>query len=135
KAALNEYGIDYKEELVCFHELNKEDTLRSCRRLFSGDIIPDAVFACNDTAALAVLEYAEQKGLSVPAELKVSGYSNDSRVEISRPQITSVEQFPHLMGDAAAKMIMDLIQSSEGNKNFISLTIPVELIKRASSLK
>jgi len=64
----------------------------------------------------------------------VSGYSNDNRVEISRPKITSVEQFPHLMGDGAAKLIMDLIQSSENNRSYISLTTSIELIKRESSL-
>ena len=135
KEALSEYGLEYNEDLVFFHELNRENTFLSCDKLFSGKIIPDAIFACNDTAALAVVEYAERNNIPVPADLKVSGYSNDNRVEISRPKITSVEQYPHLMGDDAAKLIMDLIQSTESNRSYISLTTPIELIKRESSLK
>jgi len=133
KEALNEYDVPYNEDLVFFHELNKENTFISCDKLFAGKIVPDAIFACNDTAALAVIEYGEGNNISIPSDLKVAGYSNDNRVEISRPKITSVEQFPHLMGDGAAKLIMDLIQSTENNKSYISLTTSIELIKRESS--
>lgn len=134
KEALREFNVPYDEDIVYFHELNKENTLKSCASLFAGKNKPDAIFACNDTSALAVLEYARTHQLSVPAQLKVTGYANDSRTEISRPQITSVEQFPHLMGEGAAKLIMDLIDGREQpGKSFISLTTPVELITRESS--
>ncbi len=134
KEALREFRVPYDEDIVYFHELNKENTLKSCDLLFTGKQVPDAVFACNDTSALAVLEYAREHQISVPTQLKVTGYANDSRTEISRPQISSVEQFPHLMGEGAAKLIMDLIEGSEQpGKSFISLTTPVELIKRESS--
>jgi len=133
KEALHEFNVPYDESIVFFHELNKENTLTSCQTLFQAREKPDAIFACNDTAALAVLEYAREKNIIVPQQLKVSGYANDSRTEISRPEITSVEQFPHLMGDGAAKLIMELIESTENTKSFISLTTPVELIPRTSS--
>jgi LacI family transcriptional regulator len=133
KEALKEFNLPYDEDLMFFHELNKENTLKSCASLFSRKIVPDAIFACNDTAALAVLEFARKNELRVPQQLKVVGYANDSRTEISNPQITSVEQFPHLMGDGAAKLIMDLIETNDNNKSFISLTTPVELIPRTSS--
>lgn len=133
KEALQEFNVPYDQTLVFFHELNKENTLKSCETLFGAKTTPDAIFACNDTAALAVLEFTRNKNIPVPEQLKVSGYANDSRTEISRPEITSVEQFPHLMGDGAAKLIMDLIESTENNKSFISLTTPVELIPRTST--
>ena len=134
KEALREFNVPYDEDIVYFHELNKENTLKSCEALFAKEHTPDAIFACNDTSALAVLEYAREHKINVPSTLKVTGYANDSRTEISRPQITSVEQFPHLMGEGAAKLIMDLIEGREQpGKSFISLTTPVELITRASS--
>lgn len=132
KEALKDHNIEFDEDLVIFHELNKENTLVSCKKLFEGNN-PDAVFACNDTAALAVLEFAKKRNISVPSELKISGYANDNRTEISVPKITSVEQFPHLMGERAAELVMDLIQAKETSESFISLTTPVELIKRSSS--
>ena len=133
--ALKASDIKFDEDIVLFHELNKENTLISCEKLFSLKNIPDAVFACNDTAALAILEYAAKNAISVPSELKVTGYANDNRTEISQPKITSVEQFPHEMGEEVAKLMMDLIQSIEKDEDFVSLTVPIELIKRASSTR
>lgn len=135
RAALKDHHIQFDEELVMFHELNKENTLTSCTKIFSRELVPDGVFACNDTAALAVLEFARERNIQVPEELKVVGYANDNRTEISDPKITSVEQFPHLMGEGVAKLMMDLIQATENNSDFISLAIPVELVERSSSVR
>lgn len=134
KEALKDNNIEFDEDLVVFHELNRENTFVSCQKLFDGTNNPDAIFACNDTAALAVLEYAKKMNISVPRELKISGYANDNRTEISVPNITSVEQFPHLMGEKAAELVMNLIKATKREENFISLTTPTELIKRTSSL-
>lgn len=131
--ALKVNNIEFDEELVFFHELNKENSLASCAQLFSLTNVPDAVFACNDTAALATLEYANINNISVPTQLRVSGYANDNRAEISQPKITSVEQFPHSMGEEVAKLMMGLIQTKEPIENFISLTTPIKLMKRAST--
>lgn len=133
-AALKDHHIQFDDEMVMFHELNKENTLASCAKIFNRELVPDGVFACNDTAALAVLEFAGEMNISVPQDLKVVGYANDNRTEISKPQITSVEQFPHLMGEGVAKLMMDLIQATENTNGFISLAIPVELVERASSM-
>lgn len=133
KEALQEFNIPYQDELVFFHELNKENTLLSCAQLYRSEPCPDAVFACNDTAALAVLQFARENQIAVPDRLKVAGYANDSRTEISRPEITSVEQFPHLMGEGVAKLIMDLIQNQDHPRSFLSLTTPVELVRRTST--
>lgn len=132
-AALNDHGLQFDEALVAFHELDKENTLKSCEMVFDRELVPDGVFACNDTAALAVLDFAKERNISVPKELKVVGYANDNRTEISEPKITSVEQFPHIMGEEVAGLLMDLIQSKDSTKEFISLVVPNELVERASS--
>jgi LacI family transcriptional regulator len=132
--ALKKYNVALDESLVFFHELTSENALKSCNTLFAEKPIPDAVFTCNDTTAIAVLEYAKKVKLSIPNELKLAGYSNDPRAQIIQPPITSVEQFPYEMGEQAAKLIMDLIrQKVTPGRNFISLTTPIEVVKRKSS--
>lgn len=133
-AALKDAGLPVVQEYIKFHELNRSNALESCADIFSLEVPPDGVFACNDTTALAVLSFAQEQGIKVPDALKIVGYANDNRTEISCPNISSVEQFPHLMGEGTASLIMDLIQRKEAPKSsFVSKTIPVELIKRASS--
>ncbi|MBC3541227.1 LacI family DNA-binding transcriptional regulator [Rufibacter sediminis] len=132
--ALQEYGVPLQEHLLFFHELTKENSLADCEVLFAGKELPDAVFACNDTAAITVVEYAKKQHLKIPDELLVAGYSNDPRSEIIEPAITSVEQFPYQVGEKAAALMMDLIQQKiKPEENYISLTTPVELKTRKSS--
>lgn len=134
KDALRKHNLPFNSDLTFFHELNKENAIKTCEQIFSGNQVPDGVFASNDTTALAVVQFAKKTNRSVPDQLKVVGYSNDNRTDISFPTITSVEQFPHEMGEQAANLMMDLIQKRVNpGRSFISLTTPVELIKRGSS--
>ncbi|MFT2007151.1 LacI family DNA-binding transcriptional regulator [Pontibacter sp. 13R65] len=134
KDALREFKVPLDESLIYCHELNKENALQTCRMLFSGDKHPEAIFAGNDTTAVAVVQFAKEKGIAVPQALKVTGYSNDSRTEIIEPSITSVEQFPYEVGVQAASLMMELLeQKLKPNQSYISLTTPIELVKRQSS--
>lgn len=124
--------------MAFFHDLTKENALLSCEKLFSGkkDNWPDAVFCCNDTAALAVTSYAKKCNIDIPGQLKITGYSNDPLTEIINPTITSVEQYPSEVGTQAAAMILNLIQQKlKPGKNFISVTVAVDLVKRDSTDK
>lgn len=132
--ALKEYDVPIDEEIVFFHELTKENALKTCDTIFSHASLPDAIFACNDTTAIAVMEYARKHQVHIPEELKLTGYSNDPRSEIITPSITSVEQFPYEVGDQAATLMMDLLQHKiKEDSNYVSITTPVKLITRASS--
>lgn len=132
--ALKKYNLPLDESIVFFHELTKENASKTCEVLFSKKPYPDAVFTCNDTTAIAVLEYTKKINLAIPGKLRLAGYSNDPRAQIIQPSITSVEQFPHEMGEQAARMIMDLVRKKVNpGRSMISLTTPVEVIKRRSS--
>ena len=134
KGALQKHDLVFDDTITYFHELTWENASRTCKSIFDSSNVPDGIFACNDTTALAILEFAEKNGINVPKDLKIVGYSNDNRANISHPSISSVEQYPHDMGEQAAILMMDLIQNKiNPGKNFISLTTPVELIKRSSS--
>ncbi len=134
KDALKKHNMPFDSSMTFFHELNKENAMNTCDLIFKRDQVPDGIFASNDTTALAIIEFAKKNNLAIPGALKIVGYSNDNRTDISYPTVTSVEQFPHEMGEQAANLMMDLIQKRVNpGRSFISLTTPVELVKRASS--
>lgn len=135
--ALKKHNLTADENMVFFHDLTKENAQLNCEVLFSGDSKnwPDSVFCCNDTVALALIEYAKKRGISIPDQLKITGYSNDPLTEIVKPTITSIEQYPSEVGSQAAGMIMGLIQQKiKPGKNYISVTIAVDLVKRESTI-
>jgi LacI family transcriptional regulator len=133
--ALSKYDIDAADEIIFFHDLTRENASTTLDSLFSLENHPDAVFAGNDTVALEVMEYARKRGIPVPNELKIVGYSNDPLTEVTQPSITSIEQYPYEVGVQSASLMLDLIHNKiKRGKNFISVTIPVELIKKQSSI-
>lgn len=132
--ALSNYGITPDERLVFFHDLTAENAINTFDQLMSGSHIPDAIFAGNDTVALALTAHAKKLGIALPNDLKIVGYSNDPLTEIVTPSITSVEQHPYEVGEQSAQLMLNLISEEiKPGKNFISVTIPVELVERDSS--
>lgn len=138
KKALAQYNIPINEDLILYQELTHENARKAMEILFEGEIKPDAVFASNDVAAIAVLEFACEHNIAVPENLKIVGYSNDLRTEIIRPSITTVEQFRTLMGTKVVEELMKkLIAKKNGLETTIqaevTTTIPIQLIRRMST--
>jgi DNA-binding LacI/PurR family transcriptional regulator len=137
KRALEQYDIPVNEDLIFYQELTHVNARSVMEKIFESKIRPDAVFTSNDTSAIAVLEFAREHNIAVPKDLKIVGYSNDSRTEIIRPSITTVEQFPVLAG---TKVVEELIKKLNDKKKDVETdieakitTIPVQLIRRMST--
>lgn len=134
KDALKEYGISVNDEIVFFHDLTAENGLKTGEKLFSRKPYPDAVFACNDTTAVSIIQYAKSLGIDIPSKLKVIGYSNGPLSRIVEPHLTSIEQHTDKVGGEAAMMMMDLINNKiRRGKPFHKITVPVDLVQRDST--
>lgn len=134
KDALVKHGLTVNDDLVFFHDLTAENGLKTAQELFAKKPYPDAIFACNDTTAVAIIQYAKSLGIEIPSKLKVIGYSNGPLSQIIDPPLTSVEQYTSKVGIAAATMMMDLINNKiSRGKPFHKITVPVDLILRKST--
>lgn len=93
---------------------------------------PDALLCFNDYAANDVLNAALDLGIRVPEELGIVGFGNLPLSERTRPQLTTVDQFPCEIGRTAAQLLLDRISGKEtgGCK---SITINTKFIKRRST--
>ena len=132
--ALAKYGLTADEDIVFFHDLTVENALSTLDDIITNKPDVDAIFAGNDTVALALITHARKKGVRLPDDLKIVGYSNDPLTEVVAPSVTSVEQHPYEVGSQAASLILGLINGQiKPGKNYVSVTIPVELVRRASS--
>src|SRR5688572_1057181 len=106
--AMKQNNVPIIEDLVFYHELTTDNARRSMHRLFLKKPYPDGIFATNDSTALAVLEFAKEKGISVPSQLKIVGYSNDPRSSIVTPSITTIEQFPARIAKAVVDELLKI---------------------------
>ncbi|MFC3883945.1 substrate-binding domain-containing protein [Bacillus songklensis] len=88
-----------------------------------------AVFAASDELAIGAISAAYQFGKKVPEDLSIIGYDNLSIAEMSIPPLTSVAQPLNDMGEKAASMVFEMIES---NKLAPSCIFPHKIIERKS---
>ena len=120
------------EDLIFYQELSVDNARKALHRLFAKKPYPDGIFATNDSTALTVLEFAKEKGINVPSQLKIVGYSNDPRSSIVTPSITTIEQFPGKIANAIVAELLKVLKK-DTESNSIPIVIPVQLVRRMST--
>ena len=110
-------GFGFEDGLEGFNQLKRQ--------------IPDvtAVFAASDEIALGLLSAAYQMNILVPEQLSVIGYDNLKITEMSIPPLTTVAQPFGDMGETAAKMIFQLLETDE---DIESRVFPHRIVERKS---
>jgi LacI family transcriptional regulator len=97
---------------------------------------PTALVCASDKSAMVVLRLARARGLRLPDDLSVTGYTNSTLSEVSDPPLTTVEQPFHEMGFAAATHLMKRVEGTETVERYSApLLIPNRLIIRSSTAR
>jgi LacI family transcriptional regulator len=92
---------------------------------------PTAIFVGADIAALGVLRAVDEAGLVVPGDVSLASYDNSSIAALPQISLTSVDQEAHLVGDTAARL---LIERMDGRTAPVQLTIAPHLVVRRTSM-
>lgn len=106
----------------------KESTLR----LLGMKHIPDAIFGINDDMAIGAIEAIKEKGLGIPQDIAVFGFSNSKRSRYMSPSVSTIDQFPEKIGETAAELLFEQILDSR-HAQIQEKVINCELIIRESS--
>jgi LacI family transcriptional regulator len=95
----------------------------------------DAVFAVNELFAVTCIKTANKMGLNVPKDLAVIAFTDGIISKYSTPTITTVSQSGIKMGNRAAQIIIDRLESEEDDEKETYVTEIVEtyLIEREST--
>jgi LacI family transcriptional regulator len=131
--ALKEAGLKIDEELIINNSLTHADGTKAIKNLIQNNELPDAIFCANDTTALSTIIYLREKGIKVPDEITIVGFSNEPFSELVTPSISTIKQPGFLMGKKAAELIINQINNKKAKPNFKTITMPTELIIRSSS--
>jgi len=69
---------------------------------------PDLLLCMSDRIALTVLTLAEQRGLRIPDDLRITGFDGIAEGQYRAPRLTTVRQDSTEKGRLAARMILDV---------------------------
>lgn len=128
--ALKEVGLPIDKKRIV-HIDEHFDIEEQVAKLFENEI--DAVFAVNEVYAALAIRIAKQKGIAIPNELSVIGFTDGLVSEYSSPSITTIAQHGFTMGKQAAEMLIDRIENEGEQKPPQTKVISSNLKIRESS--
>jgi LacI family transcriptional regulator len=129
--ALLKNGITYDESLIIVNTLTSDEGVPAIQQLMSLPNSPDAIFCGNDTTALSVMIYLRDKGIRIPEDVGIVGFSNEPFSKVVSPSISTIAQPGFEMGQKAAELIIRKIENKE--RTYQTIILPTELIIRESS--
>ncbi len=101
-------------------------------RLFGSGNPPDAIFTASDRITMGTLAALYKRGIRMPEQVLVAGFSNFSSPELFCPPLTTVRQPAFEMGKTAAELLIQLIESKRPVTVFEKKVLATELVIRAS---
>lgn len=93
---------------------------------------PTAVFCANDLLALGLLQELIRQGLDVPNDVAIVGYDDIEFAGAAAVPLTSVRQPRHLLGKAAAELLLEETQNPAGHVHR-QIEFEPDLVVRAST--
>ena len=131
--ALLDNNLPFDEHLII--KIEDIDTCEIIIGKLLEDEAIDAVFAVNEIFAVTCIKTANKIGLNVPKDLAVIAFTDGMISKYSTPTITTVSQSGVKMGNRAAKIIIDRLESEDesDDENYITEVIETYLVEREST--
>lgn len=136
KAALKDHGMEPDESLIryCQHGgMVAAEMDQAMDELFSLQNPPDALFAAADKLTTGCLRALRAKGLSVPKDVGLIGFSNSELTELLNPSLSVIRQPAFEMGEVATSLLLELIESKRPVTDFQSRVLSTEMVIRSST--
>lgn len=128
--ALTAYNIPIQEQLIMHVGVQQDRAKSGIDYLMILKEKPDAIFAVNDPIAIGCMLELKNRGLNVPEDIAVAGFSESPIGRIMG--LTSVSQPTFEIGKIAAKMLLKQIENSTSQKETIVLDAKLNI--RSSTL-
>ena len=124
RKALEDHGIPFDENLVCYMELNVDQYsfksgYKITKKLLKRNVPFTALYATSDTLAIGACRALKEAGIRVPEDCSVAGFDGMDAGEFYIPSITTIRQPVEEIAQASAKLLFDMIKKKEQPKRMI----------------
>ena len=135
KQGLIKANLEVNESLI----INKKEDHYSgyesmLEPLFKNKI--DGIIATNEPLALEAMKMAKKRGLKIPEDISFIGFSNGILARHSHPKLTTISQHGEIIGNTAAKILMEKLDREVydiENDNFSIKVIKTDIVERNST--
>jgi LacI family transcriptional regulator len=97
--------------------------IEAVKKLWEQDTTPDGIFSASDFAALGACQELKSRGIEIPRDVAIIGFSNEPFTEYMELPISSVDQTPVLMGKMSGQVFLEYI-----SENSTGMTIQKKVV-------
>ncbi len=130
--ALKDAGLPVLEELIVV--IDEIESAVEIRDLFDREKF-DALLCVNEFFASTSLREAHDRGLRVPEDVSIIGFADGFLARNAYPKLTAIDQRGYEMGEMAAQMLIDKVETEEEEEHFRTEVIRTNLILRETTRK
>ena len=130
--ALRENRIPIDRTLVACEKIDYQWALEATTRLLEQENGPDAILAFNDIITFAAFTAIKQKGLRIPEDVALIGFTDDVHAQYVTPRLSAIEDQSHLMGKTACQLLLKTIN---GDPKIYREIVPQKLVIRDTSAR
>lgn len=134
QSALKEIGIDAEKFHVFEGNITLEDAYNYMKEFIENNELPEVIFSASDFMAMGAIMAIQEKGLRIPEDIAITGYSNEPFAALINPKLTTIEQFSKEMGKATARLLLDEIELDYEEKTARKTIIKPQIIIRESTI-
>lgn len=92
---------------------------------------PQGIFAFNDPLAIGAIKAMKSKGIEIPGDVRVMGFSESQAALVVEPQLSSVQQPLEEIGENAARLLLEKIKNPDSADKKVLLRAKIN-IRRSS---
>ena len=130
--ALRENRIPIEREIVACDKIDYQVAMDATLRLLDLPSPPDAILAFNDIITFAAFTAIKERGLRIPEDVALIGFTDDAHAAYVTPRMSAIEDQSHLMGVTACQL---LLKNIAGDQKVYKKIVPQQLVIRETSAK
>ena len=132
RQALRDHNVPIDENLIL--ELSDMEIDEVAIEAFFKAQEIDAVLCVNEIFPIHCMKLVQQKGLKVPEDIAVIGFTDGLLSKYATPTLTSIDQRGEEMGEIAARMLIEKVESEDEEETYTTEILEAILIERESTI-
>ncbi len=129
--AMREAGLE--PQLASQGDFNEEAGYHAARDVLDARPRPTAIFAANDLMALGAMTATREAHLAIPEDIALMGFDDIFAARVVTPALSTVNQFQHDLGRAAAEMLLQRLTELPRDAPGRRREMPFAIVTRQSA--
>jgi LacI family transcriptional regulator len=111
----------------------QQDGVDTAKKILAMPNKIDGIFSANDVATIGAMLYLKKERVSIPNDIAIVGFSNESISSVVEPSLTTINQSGFKIGTVATDLLLTQINNKSVTLKPETIILEPSLVERYSS--